>query len=69
MQQDQEEYPFLATLYAVRIQTRRSLDRHYYTHIGELHGSTIHAISASVVFIHVVNTNGRSLSEAWCKIP
>jgi hypothetical protein len=36
--QDQEEYPFLVTLYVVRIQMCRSLDRHNYTHTGECQG-------------------------------
>jgi hypothetical protein len=37
---NREECPFLATLYAVRIHTRRSLDRHDYTHSDELISST-----------------------------
>ena len=33
---------FLSTLYTVRIQTRRSLDRHNYSHTGELIDSPNH---------------------------
>jgi hypothetical protein len=62
--QDQEEYPFLTTLYAVRIQTRRSLDRHNYTHTGELLGSPIHATIAFSFEKYQLS----SLSQTWYKI-
>jgi hypothetical protein len=42
----------LATLYTVRIQTRRSLDRRNYTHTGEFIGSPTHATIA-FCFVYV----------------
>ena len=53
--QEQEKYPFLTTLYSGRIQTRRNLDRHNYTHTGEFLDSPIHETIA--------------FSSVLCKIP
>ena len=45
---NREECPFLTTLYALWIHTRRILDRHDYTHSVELASSTHPLICSSV---------------------